>query len=600
MFVIKKFFDNHFAVRSPRSPTACRSTKLQRTASLPLLAATIMMPYLMATVQAQTVSSWVTAGDKSKQFQKQANITFGTGNNSAKITLNEATKYQTIDGFGHCMTEGSAEVLCRLSAKVQDSLLTNLFSVTSGIGMSVMRVSLGACDLGNGVYSYDDVAGDTTLAKFSFRGVDSMYLVPVLKKVVAINPDVKILACPWSAPAWMKTNNSFKGGSLAPKYYQVYANYFVKYIKAMAANGIPIWGITPQNEPENPNNTPSCVWTAQQETDFLNQNLGPAFKAAGITTKILAYDHNCDHPDYPTFVCNNSAYADGSAFHLYLGNISAMTTVYNATKKPVYFTEQCTCSNDFAGELQNHVKNVMIGSLTNWSKLVMEWNLATDAGLGPHTSDGGCGSCYGGVMENSATAFSLYASYYVVAQFSKVAKANATRIGATSTDSHLSSVAFINPDGSRSLVAYNGGTSPMTFDVVWEGKSFPFTLGSNAVASFIWQGTVGVKRATAVLSPRDCTYTKLPGAVYFLNPDRHQSRSKLGCKRHDLRLRRENRRVTDAGDARKRHPQHHVERQGRLRPPSVARRLRHQVQGGRCISRKTYPQDIRLARLCPR
>jgi glucosylceramidase len=438
-------------------------------------------------------------------LQKQADVTFGTSNNATKITVNEATKYQNIDGFGHCMTEGSAEVICRLTPQMQDSVLNNLFNVKTGIGMEVMRISLGASDLGNGVYSYDDVTGgDPTLAKFSLKGVDSMYLVPVLKKVVAINPNIKILSCPWSAPAWMKTNNSFKGGNVPTTNYPVYANYFVKYIQAMKANGIPIWGITIQNEPENPGNTPSCVWTKEQETSFINNNLGPAFKAAGIATKIIAFDHNCDHPDYPTYVCNNSTYVDGSAFHLYAGSISAMTTVYNATHKDVYFTEQCTCSGDFSGNFSGHVRSVMMGSLTNWAKFVMEWNLATDANLGPHTDNGGCGICYGGVMVNSATAYSLYASYYVGALFSKVIRANSVRVAASSSG-NLSTIAAVNPDGSRALVVYNGG-SAATFDVVWNGKSFPYTLGANSGASFIWQGPVAVKEAA---KPAQFAFAKL-------------------------------------------------------------------------------------------
>jgi glucosylceramidase len=465
------------------------SDRLKKPFGVPLVMMSAMMTFLVPNIWAQTVSIWVTTSDQSKLLQKQPTETFGTSSNSTKITLDENTKYQTIDGFGHCMTEGSAEVISGLSSRAQDSLLNALFNMSTGIGISVLRVALGACDLGNGVYSYDDVAGgDPTLAKFSLRGVDSTYLVPILKKVVAINPNIKILACPWSPPAWMKTNDSFIGGSLAAANYAAYASYFVKYIQTMMANGINIWAVTPQNEPENGGNNPSCTWTSAQETNFINNNLGPAFAAAGISTKIIAYDHNCDDTNFPTFVCNNSSFVDGSAFHLYAGDISAMSTVYNATHKNVYFTEQCTCSDDFPGELSNHVRNVMIGSLTNWSKTVIEWNLATDQNLGPHTNNGGCGVCRGGVTVNSATSFSFNTSYYIVAQFSKVIRPEAVRIATTATNNNLPNVAAVNPDGTRGLVVYNNTGSSTTFDVVRNSLSFPFTLANNAVASFSWAG----------------------------------------------------------------------------------------------------------------
>jgi glucosylceramidase len=454
--------------------------------------ATVILTCFISTSQAQPVSVWVTASDQSKLLQKQPNLTFGTSNNGTKITINEATKYQTIDGFGECMTEGSAESIYSLAAKQQDSVLNLLFNLETGAGMSVMRITVGASDLGNGTYTYSLVAGDTAMNNFSFRGVDSTFLIPILKKVVAINPNIKILACPWTAPIWMKTNNAYKGGSLQPQYYAAYAKYWVKYIQGMKANGIPIWAITVQNEPLNPGNTPSCTWTKQTEAAFDNNNLGPAFKAAGITTKIIAYDHNCDVTDYPIYVCTTSTYVDGAAFHLYGGSITAMTTVHNATRKNVYFTEQCTCSDNFPGNYSGHMRDVFMGSLTNWSRCVIEWNLSTDANLGPHTNDGGCGVCVGGVMVNNPTSFTLKASYYTFATFSKVIKTDAVRVATTSTNGNLMNVAAVNADGSRAVVVYNNTGSSSTFDVVWNGTAVPFTLANNAAASFLWQGPTPV------------------------------------------------------------------------------------------------------------
>ena len=193
----------------------------------------------------------------------------------------------------------------------------------------------------------------------------------------------------------MKSNGTWIGGSLNPTYYSAYSQYFVKYLQEMDANGITIWGITPQNEPENPWNEPSMVMNSVQQTNFINDHLGPAIDTSGYSPKIIAFDHNCDNTSYPIDVLNNSSYVDGAAFHMYAGNISALSTVRNATGKNVYFTEQYTDVNgDFNGELGWHMENVVIGSLNNWSKCVLEWNLATDASHGPHTP-GGCTECLG-------------------------------------------------------------------------------------------------------------------------------------------------------------------------------------------------------------
>ena len=465
--------------------------KLSRVA--PVLTAAVAGCFI-SFVNAQPVSTWVTASDQSKLLQLQPSANFGASNNSTKITLNEATQYQTIDGFGECMTEGSAQTIYSLATPQQDSLLNILFNLDKGAGMSVMRITVGASDLGNGTYTYSLVAGDTAMTNFSFKGVDSTYLIPILKKVVAINPNIKILACPWTPPIWMKSNNGYQGGSLQTQYYAAYAKYWVKYIQGMKANGIPIWAITVQNEPLNGGNTPSCVWTQQQEATFDNTYLGPAFKAAGITTKIIAYDHNLDVPAYPIYVCTTSTYVDGSAFHLYAGSISTMTTVHTTTKKNVYFTELCTCSSDFNGNYSGHMRDMFMGSLTNWSRCVIEWNLSTDANLGPHTDNGGCGICTGGVMVNNSTSFSLNASYYTYATFSKVIKTDAIRVATTSTNNNLLNVAAVNSDGTRAVVVFNNTGSSSTFDVVWNNQAIPFTLANSSAASFSWQGPVSVEQ----------------------------------------------------------------------------------------------------------
>ena len=232
-------------------------------------------------------------------LHEQSNsLVFGTvSNSSPNIDIDSTHTFQTIDGFGFTLTGGSAYVINQMPASKKTSLLQELFGTgSSAIGLSYLRLSIGSSDLNAAVFSYDDVPPgqiDTGLVHFSLAA-DTTDLVPLLKQILLINPAIKIIATPWSAPVWMKTNGSTEGGSLLTAYYGVYARYFVKYIQAMQSQGIRIDAVTPQNEPLNPNNNPSLVMQAQQEDSFIRNNLGPAFQAAGFSTKIVVYDHNCD------------------------------------------------------------------------------------------------------------------------------------------------------------------------------------------------------------------------------------------------------------------------------------------------------------------
>src|SRR5260221_3119755 len=294
---------------------------------------------------ATDVNFGLTKGDQSALLQKQnVSLLFGTTSNRySTITVDTAQPFQSIDGFGYTLTGASAYLINHMSTSNRDALLRELFANdTNSISISYLRVSIGASDLSLNVFSYDDMpAGqtDVTLQNFSLAP-DQTDVIPVLKLILAINPGIKIFGSPWSPPTWMKDNSSSVGGSLLSQYYNVYANYFVKYIQGMKAQGITIDAITPQNEPLNPNNNPSLSMTAAQQNIFVRDNLGPVFQTNNITTKIILYDHNCDHPEYPTSILNDAStrpFVDGSAFHLYAGNISALTTVHNAyPSKNVY------------------------------------------------------------------------------------------------------------------------------------------------------------------------------------------------------------------------------------------------------------------------
>lgn len=450
--------------------------------------ATILL-FSVSTLSSQSVTPWLTSGNKSNLIQEKSAVDFRSDTESANvtITLDPTTTYQIMDGFGFCLTEGSAEVISSLDVVRQTSLLNELFDKRTGLGISVLRISIGASDLSSSSYSYNENSGDVNMTKFSLSGPDANYLFPVLKKILAINPDIKILATPWSAPRWMKTVDSWIGGSLKPEYYNAYANYFVKYLDAVKALGISVWAITPQNEPENPKNEPSMLMNSTEQLNFINNNLGPAMAAAGYANvKIIAFDHNCDNTDYPTYVCNNSSYVDGSAFHLYIGDISAMTTVKNATNKSIYFTEQYTASTgSFAGDLSWHIQNVIVGGANNWAKTIIEWNLANDSGFNPHT-DGGCTTCKGAITVDNSTSYSRNVSYYIIGQISKFVKPGAVRLGTSNSVSGNISTAFKNADGTFVLLAFNSKDFAQTFKVVVGGKAFVYSIPPATVATFNW------------------------------------------------------------------------------------------------------------------
>lgn len=440
------------------------------------------------------IDFWLTKGDQSIKLEKQKSILrFGnTFNNYANIELFDAQTFQTVEGFGYSLTGGSAQVIMQLTADKRAVLLQDLFGQTaSSISVSYLRISIGASDLDASVFSYNDLpAGETdlNLNKFSLSP-DRTQLIPLLKEILLINPNIKIMGSPWSAPVWMKDNKNSKGGSLLPQYYASYAQYFVKYIQQMKDNGITIDAITPQNEPLHPGNNPSMYMTAVDQTNFIKNNLGPAFAAANIKTKIIIYDHNCDKPEYPISVLNDpaaKAFIAGSAFHLYGGDISALSTVRNAhPDKGLYFTEQWTSSvGDFAGDLKWHSKNVVIGSMRNWSRVALEWNLANDASFGPHTP-GGCTECKGAITVNDQTSYTKNVSYYIIAHASKFVPAGSVRI-ATAIAGNLSNVAFKTPAGKTVLIVVNDGRNAEVFNIKYNGKWATTSLDAGAVGTFIW------------------------------------------------------------------------------------------------------------------
>jgi glucosylceramidase len=469
----------------------------QQTAALCLLVTTVFTTGYHNNAFSQSspkiVEFWLTNPNRSALFAKQkGKLSFRTTTNSNPTIDIDATKtFQSIDGFGYTLTGGSAMLIDRMDAKAKAALLKELFSTEgNSIGVSYLRLSIGASDLDDRVFSYDDLPEgqtDVRLEKFSLAP-DRVHLIPVLKQILAINPNLKILGSPWSPPTWMKTNNNSKGGSLKLDYYNTYAQYFVKYIQGMKAEGIRIDAITIQNEPLHPGNNPSLLMLPAEQATFIKKSLGPAFKKAGITTKIFLYDHNADRPDYPISILNDpeaKKYVDGSAFHLYAGPIEALTKVHDAhPDKNLYFTEQWIgAPGNLKGDLAWHVKTLIIGATRNWSRTVLEWNLAADPKQQPHTA-GGCTECLGAITIAGNT-ITRNPAYYNVAVASKFVRPGSVRIQSNTSET-LPNVAFKTPDGRKVVIVLNTKESAQPFNIRENDKQISTSLPAGSVGTYIW------------------------------------------------------------------------------------------------------------------
>lgn len=445
------------------------------------------------------VTLWLTTADRKALMAEQpagAVLTKANGQ-TPTITIDDTVHLQRMEGFGFALTGGSAELLMRMTPTARAALLRELFApnAAGSIGVSYLRVSIGSSDMNERVFTYDDMPNgeqDPQLAHFDL-GPDKADVIPVLKEILAINPQIKLLGSPWSPPSWMKTNGAPKAGSLRPEDYGVYAQYFVKYLQAMAAENIHIEAITVQNEPLNKNNTPSLYMPADEEDAFIKGSLGPALQTAGLKTHIILYDHNCDRPDYPLQILADpkaSKYVAGSGFHLYAGDVSAMTQVHNAyPEKSVYFTEQMVIEKpgEIPFKIEEPVSRVVIGATRNWSQNVLLWNLAADPHNGPHTADGGCPMCQGAVtLDGDAVTRNI--AYYTIAHVSKFVLPGSVRIQSSGpAEADLAEVAFERPDHTKVLLVANRTGATYTFTVGSHGKLFHTSLAAGAVGTYVWR-----------------------------------------------------------------------------------------------------------------
>lgn len=447
------------------------------------------------------VKAYVTTSDRSHLFtEKDLEFNRPASMSPYIVNLDFDRTYQTVDGFGAAVTGATSYNLMKMQQEDRTAFLKDIFDREEGLGSSLIRVSIGASDFpaGRKEFTWCDTEG---IENFAPHSDDVQYLIPVLKEIYAINPDVKIIGSPWSAPVWMKESASWTSASLKPEYYDDYAQYFVKWIQYMESQGFDIYAVTPQNEPLNKGNSMSMYMGWQQQRDFIKQALGPAFRDAGIDTKILVFDHNfnydniADQIGYPLHIYEDpdaSQYVAGSAWHSYGGNVSELDQIiYEYPDKEIYFTEASIGAWNYTFEncLVNDFETIFIGTLSRMGKGVTLWNLLLDDKGGPYGSAGSCTTCYGAVDISSSDYHTLTyrTHYYNIAHASKVIMPGAVRIGTEGFElDGLDYLAFRNPDGSIGVIIVNKNTGAQTLTFNTDEYSVNYEVPGRSLVSLSW------------------------------------------------------------------------------------------------------------------
>ena len=457
--------------------------------------------------EVEAAKSYTTTADKSSLFAEKT-IAFGkTASMSPYAVRFTDETYQTVDGFGAALTVASCYNILKMPQDKREAFLKHMFDTENGIGSSLIRVCIGGSDFSIDRFTWCDKQG---IENFAPAEYDVKYVIPVLKEIKKINPSLRIIGSPWTAPRWMKKEvNSdadrytWTGGTLKPSCYQDYAEYFVKWIQYMQSQGLDIYAVTPQNEPLNAGNSMSMIMYWDVARDFIKTALGPAFKKAGLDTKILVFDHNynydnmSDQAQYPLKIyadAQASAYIAGSAWHNYGGNVSELDKIVaGAPDKELYFTEASigTWNYDFSSCLINDMRDIFFGLLKRGGKGVTLWNLMLDDNKGPYTeADGSCKTCYGAVTVASSDYSTLdyYTHYYNIAHCSKVINQGAVRIGTTGyTTSGLDYLVFRNPDSSYGVVILNENSDARQLVFISSEHSVKCDVPAKSIVSLKWK-----------------------------------------------------------------------------------------------------------------
>ncbi len=454
------------------------------------------------------VTLYVTTNTRSYDFYKTY-VDFSTKSNMSPntITLEPNTKFQTMDGFGAAITGSTCYNLMKMDKSDRTKFLQETFSDKDGMGMSYIRIAIGCSDFSLSEYTCWDTPGREN---FGLQSEEKDYVIPILKEILAINPNIKIMGSPWTPPKWMKVNNltdlqpydSWTSGQLNPNHYEDYAWYFVKWLQAFKEEGIHVSAITPQNEPLNRGNSASLYMTWQEQQAFIKEALGPQLQQANLGTKIYVFDHNynydniADQEDYPIKIYNDpaaAAYIAGAAYHNYGGNKEELLDIHAQNPdKELVFTEtsigEWNEGRDLSKRLMEDMSEVALGTVNNWSRGVIVWNLMLDSDKGPNR-DGGCQTCYGAVdiQKSNYKSITRNSHYYIVGHLSSVVKPGATRIGTSGYSIQgLEHAAFQNTDGSYAVVLLNNSNDNQKITLSDSQHHFSYEVPAKAVVSYRW------------------------------------------------------------------------------------------------------------------
>lgn len=460
---------------------------------------------------AKDVTIYTTSVNGSKLSKTTAAFSTTDNMSPSTLTLNASTSYQKMDGFGAAITYSTAYNLLKMTSTNRTAFLKKTFSDSEGYGFSYVRISIGCSDFSSTEYTCCDTKN---ISNFGLQSDDNNYVIPILKEILAINPKLRIIGSPWTCPRWMKVTdidsktpyNSWTGGHLNPDYYQDYATYFTKWIQAYQNAGIPIYAVTPQNEPLNAGNCASTLMPWQEEAAFLKV-LAPTLKASSLTTKVYVFDHNfnydgnADQADYPVKIYNTlgnvegAEYIVGAAYHNYGGSYTELANIHNQVpSKGLIFSEtsigEWNDGRNLSARLMDDMQDVALGTVNNFCTAVIVWNLMLDTNKGPNL-DGGCQTCYGAVdiNPNDYATINYNSHYYILAHLASVVKPNAVRIstsvGSFSLDG-FTYAAFKNTDNTYAAVLCNNNSTQKTLVLSDGTHHFSCTIPAYGIVSCQW------------------------------------------------------------------------------------------------------------------
>jgi glucosylceramidase len=450
----------------------------------------------------QAAEVWLTTADETQKLAPQPAVEpQGAAQGGENLTVDTSQRFQRMHGFGAAITDGSAQLISGLPEDKRKALMTELFGRgPDRLGLSFTRLTVGASDFSPDHYSYDDTPDNSPDPELRHFSIDyaRRFVLPRTREALAINPELKVMISPWSAPAWMKTSKSLIKGQLAPQHYPAFANYLARVVEEFGREGVPVSMLTIQNEPDfEPADYPGMRVNSPDRAIIIGRHVGPVFRARGLKTQILDYDHNWDNPEMPWTVLSDPVarkFVSGVAWHCYEGDVPAQSQVHDAfPDKDVWFTE---CSGGewqpkFGETLGWMTSKLIIGGANNWSRGTLLWNLALDPAHGPHK--GGCGDCRGVVTIDPATGgITRNVEYYVLGHASRFVLPGAYRLVAAAKDDTIEGAGFLNTDGSRVVILHRkSGDGPAT--LVLDGQRYTVTLPGGAVATLRWSAPSGAK-----------------------------------------------------------------------------------------------------------